>query len=59
MVGTPLTHERYLRRSRGTYGEAAASGNIKKQRRLLDLHCVGAVDVALVPLLLRRLGPVD
>jgi phytoene dehydrogenase-like protein len=26
MVGTPLTHERYLRRARGTYGPAIRAG---------------------------------
>ena len=42
-VGTPLTQERFVRRARGTYGEAsrlrAKSGRLGKQRLLYEDRC--------------------
>lgn len=40
MVGTPLTHERFLRRHRGSYGEHAAAG---KERLSALWRCAAPV----------------
>ena len=44
MAGTPLTHERFLRRDRGTYGAFVAAGNGQlpgQKTALPGLYCVG------------------
>ena len=44
MAGTPLTHERFLRRDRGTYGAFVAAGNGQlpgQKTALPGLFCVG------------------
>ena len=44
LVGTPLTHERYLRRSEGTYGPAIKAGEMSfpgAQTSIPGLLCCG------------------